>query len=166
MIKVRHNVFETNSSSVHSLVVAAEATEPQEDVIFEIDEFGWECAVYCDTFDKASYFYTAACELYKRDMANEIRELLEPYGIVCIFKVPAHFNPEYGYLDNGGIDHYDETREFVEALLGNSDELIRFLFNPNSFIITCNDNMEEEDWNEVKRLLAIPYDHTLYVKGN
>lgn len=168
MNKIRHNVFETNSSSVHSIVITEEKTAPHNSVVFSIDEFGWECAVYDSVDGKARYFYTAACLIYRTDMCDKIRKLLEPFGIECIFNKKPEFK-EYGkrnYLENGYIDHGDETKQFVDTLLNDPILFVNYLFNPDSFVVTYNDNMEDEDWDHVKELTDVSYPHMLFVKGN
>ena len=167
MIKIRHNAFETNSSSIHSLIITNENTTPARKVVFEIGEFGWSGEVYDDINNKASYLYTAACEIEKYDVQDEIRELLKPYGIECEFAAPAHFNEKYHYLDNGGIDHYDDLKDFVEEIMNDSNMMIRFLFNPDSFIVTYNDNMDREDHEYYAHITNdIDYSYIEYTKGN
>lgn len=170
MNKIRRNVFETNSSSVHSIVITKNETEPRNDVVFELGEFGWECEVYDSTDAKATYFYTAACSVCRTDVREKIRELLEPQGVRCIFKINPNFK-NYGecfYLNNGSIDHSDdeELKEFVYTLLGDASLLVNYLFNPDSFVVTYNDNMDYDDWNVVKEITTISYPHLLFVKGN
>lgn len=49
----------------------------------------------------------------------------------------------YTYLDNGYIDHYDDTREFVDTVLEDEGMLMRLLFG-DSCVYTGNDNSEAD----------------------
>jgi hypothetical protein len=59
MLKIRQGVFETNSSSTHSICIAkkAELNIPKH-VYFDFGEFGWECDTLRSLSKKASYLYT------------------------------------------------------------------------------------------------------------
>ena len=144
MIYIRKGVFETNSSSTHAIVIAREGTKISDyhHVVFSIGEFGWECATYYDADKKAEYFYTAACAFLERDVADDIKALLEPYGIECIFHERPIFKDHgtYKYLENGYVDHDSECQDFVEGLLGDASQLIDFIFNDKSYVETGNDN--------------------------
>ena len=167
MIKIRNNVFETNSSSVHSIVVSTEPVNSIPGTIwFGIGEYGWEMDELKDSFSRASYFYTAACCLYNRDIAPDLYDMLTPYGYELVFDKPIF--DEDGWLTNGHIDHVDGCKEFVDTLMGDADLLIKFIFNDHSFVITGNDNCDEIDWdwmhNKVSR--ADAYEHLNFEKGN
>ena len=168
MIFIRKGVFETNSSSTHSIIIAREGTEPLDQVVFSIGEYGWECEKYHDVNSKASYFYTAACACLRRDVADEISAMLSPYGIECIFYIKPVFvtyhSDTYGdsnYLDNGYIDHDMEAIDFVKGLLEDASQLIDFLFNDKSYVETGNDNDEEPVGTEIPDCEYIEY-----YKGN
>lgn len=174
MIKIRHNVFETNSSSIHSIVVCDEALKDIHApyVFFRLGEFGWSMNVLEDIWERASYFYTAACELRQHDVKDEIINLLEPLGIDCVFdeENPPQYEEYNGsyFLDNGGIDHVDECRKFVDTLMNDREMLARFLLDDRSFVITGNDNCDYIDskWMEDKEKRADSYAHTTFYKGN
>lgn len=174
MIKIRRNVFETNSSSVHSIVVCNEALPDNcsSFIFFQLGEFGWSMGVLDDTLERASYFYTAACELRQHDVANEIIDLLAPFGIECMFdeeNEPDYTNYDgFNALNNGGIDHVDECQEFVDALMNDGEMLAHFLLDDRSFVITGNDNCDDIDreWMENKERKADSYAHTTFYKGN
>ena len=169
MMKIRKGMFETNSSSTHTIVVADRNCEPGNLVDFRIGEFGWEFE-RLDTIDeKASYLYTMACELTGRDVYQDLYEVLVKYGIECSCSLPAVIKKYDGfpYLDNGYVDHAGEGRDFVERMLSHEHALIRYLFSPGSFVITGNDNCDEEQWDWVQEQLGeIDYDHHVFYKGN
>lgn len=168
-IKIRNSVFETNSSSVHAMIISKEEVNPvNETVYFGIGEFGWLECEYYDTDDKASYFYTAACAVKGHDVKDEIKALLEPYGIKCkfgetVFRSSSYYENTY-YLDNGYIDHDYECAEFVDALMNDSDMLVRFLFNDDSFVHTGNDNSEMEWLDDILAMTYPPHD--TFIKEN
>lgn len=163
MVYVRKGVFETNSSSTHSIVIARENTKPYDYVEFNIGEYGWERNKYYGTTEKASYFYTSACDYYSRDVAEDISTLLSPYGISCVFKIKPIFKGFNGtqYLDNGYVDHSEESGEFVESLLEDSAKLIDYLFNDESYVETGNDNDDYSVGEEKPNC-----DYIEYYKGN
>ena len=174
MIKIRRNVFETNSSSVHSIVVCNEALKDNHElfVFFRLGEFSWSMSILDDSWERASYFYTAACQLRQHDVKDEIINLLEPLGIDCVFdeENPPQYEDYNGfhYLNNGGIDHVDGCQEFVDALMNDGEMLARFLLDDRSFVITGNDNCDDIDceWMEKKEEKADTYAHTTFYKRN
>lgn len=170
MIKIRSNVFETNSSSVHSIVITKTPTDPGWFVEFSIGEFGWEFNELSTPEEKASYFYTAACSLLKRDIFNEISEKLFKYGIEIYStnRAAFEFDAEYTWLENGYIDHVEELESWVNDLMNDTDKLIRFIFNDESFVITGNDNCDDIDseWMSKKVARADAYQHDLIRKWN
>lgn len=181
MIKIRRNVFETNSSSVHSIVVCNEGLENNRSpfvfnhspvVFFRLDEFGWSMGVLDDSWERASYFYTAACQLRQHDVKDEIIDLLAPFGIDCVFdeeNAPQYEDYNgFHYLSNGGIDHVDGCQEFVDALMNDGEMLARFLLDDRSFVITGNDNCDDIDWKwmKEKEAKAASYEHKTFYKGN
>ena len=174
MIKVRRNVFETNSSSVHSIVICTEPLDIDYPFIafFDIGEFGWSMEVLDDSWERASYFYTAACALRQHDVKDEIINLLEPLGIECIFdeENPPRYDEYNGsyILDNGGIDHVDECKDFVDTLMNDGEKLAKFILDDRSFVVTGNDNCDDIDreWMERKEAKAAAYEHIVFYKGN
>ena len=169
MIKIRNGCFETNSSSVHAMIVSKEEVTPiNQTIYFNIGRFGWEEAEYYYPDDKASYFYTAACAVRGHDVKDEIKALLEPYGIKCVFGETvfrkSSYYPDTWYLDNGYVDHDYECADFVNAMMNNPDMLVRFLFNDDSFVHTGNDNNEMEWFDDIRAMTYPPHD--LFIKGN
>lgn len=173
MIKVRNGVFETNSSSVHAIIVSKEKTEVEpyiNFVRFGLGDYGWGEHIYSDSDEKASYFYTAACSIRGHDVREEIAALLEPYCVVCKFDNPefetytsSYDGNTYTYLTNGSIDHDYNCRIFVDAMMSDPEMLIRFLLSNDSFVQTGNDNSDMEWYDELQ---AIEYPHDMFVKGN
>jgi len=147
MIQFRNNVFETNSSSTHTLVISKDTPNVLPSSIrFSIREFGWEVDQYDDMQTRADYFYTAACQLLQHDIYNWLEAELGKYGIEVEYNISGRplywISDNYACLDNGGIDHVDELKEFVDKCMSDSDYLLRWLFGVTSRLYTGNDNWE------------------------
>lgn len=141
--QIRSSVFETNSSSTHSIVISKKPVTVGNRIYFGIGDFGWEN----DRVSIVDYLYTA---ILSQEDANELLErlkgILDSRDIEYEFAEPLYYESSdgtYKWLDNGHIDHDDETREFVYAVLYNEDLLMRCLFG-NSCVYTGNDNQDCE----------------------
>ena len=172
MVKIRSGVFETNSSSTHTIVVTERKTEPGAIVDFQIGEFGWEIERYASVDEKASYLYTLSCEQLGRDTYQDFYEILCKYGVKCTCSQPAKFvkssYSDYTYLDNGYVDHCyeDDAKRFVEHMMNHEHALIKFLFSDESFVVTGNDNTWEDERERYQELCEANYPHKEYYKGN
>ena len=193
MKQIRQNVFETNSSSTHSIAIPKKCKAPQS-VNFYIDEFGWSF----DEVDPVNYFYTAIYETSETkeealEKIEKLKSILESHGIEYYFaKVKGHTrhsdygDKEYFSLDYGYIDHGDELKSFVDELLNDEDKLLRFL--GGGLVFTGNDNsntiekcfikryeeyLDDYDWEtNRKSKIKNPYymsdhkEYDWYFKGN
>ena len=138
MFQIRNGVFETNSSSTHSICISKEpVTYHTYPLIFHVGEYGWENACVYDT---ASYLYTAILDgnEYNDAMAKleALKDILDAYGIEYEFDEPIWHSYGNGdqYLAEGYVDHACEAHDFVEAVLNDEDMLMRYLFG-NFFIL-------------------------------
>ena len=165
MIQIRNGVFETNSSSTHSIVLADKNVEPGLFVDFAMGEFGWGFDKLATTDEKASYLYTAACCLYNRDVYQDLYEVLVKYGVECTCSVPCVKSKD-GWIDNGWVNHVDGTEEFVERVMNHEHALIRYLFSDQSFVVTGNDNCDEDQYKWMEEQIDVDYPHTTFYKGN
>ena len=161
MISIRNNVFETNSSSTHSLAIPIEDAQYPQIIYFDIGEYGWETG----EVDSADYFYTAlACTAKDEDDFIKKRNTLENICALHGFHAvcgEAIFS-KYG-LDNGYIDHESELCDFVNELLEDEDKLLKFICGGKVF--TGNDNDEESSlYVADKESEFINYEW--YYKGN
>lgn len=168
MKKIRKNVFETNSSSTHSICIAkdVELTMP-ESLHFEFGEFGWECNTLYSVYEKASYLYTGLIANERKKDFDKILDVLKNKGIDVSAEEPIYKKYTYKgseskkYVENGGyVDHSDQLIYFLNAICENEDNLMNYLFSELSFIITGNDN----DDNDVEITVSYAYDE--YYKGN
>lgn len=188
MIQIRNNVFETNSSSTHSICIPKKTKKIDNFVHFGLGEYGWANERVDDT---ASYLYTAILCGYKYDDAmeklNELTDILNRHNIAYKFEKPKWESHEYNgkkwlSIDSGYLDHAYEAREPVEALLSDEDILLRYL--SEGFIYTGNDNQNsipdgcdiadeyyyeyDDNWNE--KCIPNPYhdeeNFDYFYKGN
>lgn len=178
--QIRSSVFETNSSSTHSIAISKSPAVIGKRIYFGIGEYGWEN----DTADTADYLYTAILEQDDWiDLLDRLKEILDKHSIKYKFKEPRWRKSEdgnYTWLEYGYIDHSGEARELIFALLDNEDLLMRYLFG-DSAVYTGNDNQdhvpngcniadaEYYDW-EADKWVSNPYhdpiNYDYYYKGN
>jgi hypothetical protein len=139
--QIRSSVFETNSSSTHSIAISKAPVVAGKYISFGIGEFGWEN----DTADTADYLYTAILEQNNSsELLNKLKDILDKHSIEYKFEEPRYVKSSYGeYLDYGYIDHGYELGEFLDAVLNNEDLLMRYLFG-DSTVYTGNDNQESD----------------------
>ena len=139
--QVRRGVFETNSSSTHSICISKKPAVIRNSVSFRIGEFGWEN----DCVDTADYLYTAILEQGESDeLLDKLKEILDRHSIEYTFEEPDYETSSdgtYKWLGYGYIDHSSETREFMFAVLDDEDLLMRCLFG-DSCVYTGNDNQD------------------------
>lgn len=153
MRQIRNNVFETNSSSTHSICVAKTSDlEIPEKITFSFGEFGWEYGKLSNIDEKASYLYTGLIANGRDDDMEKIVNILSNAGIEVICEDPSH--------DNGYIDHCGELYSFLNGMVNHQQQLYQFLFSPLSYILTGNDNGDYDI--EIDE----SYDYCEYYKGN
>lgn len=128
----RHAVFETNSSSTHSISIAGDGecsdTLAVEGGICEVweGEFGWEEETYNDAATKASYCLTFA-KHNEHHLAMLRRVIQEHTGA-----------DEVRFMGDGYIDH--QSSDVALEAFASDDTLAAFIFNPHSGLTTDNDN--------------------------
>lgn len=164
MKQIRKGVFETNSSSTHSICIAKNVELTiAESLHFEFGEFGWEYDTLHSVRQKASYLYTGLIGNNRKEDADRIIELLRDRGIEVTAEEPTYKKYSSGdmYVTNGGyVDHSYNLQDFLDAVCKDEDKLMNYLFSDLSYIITGNDNAEDDvDIN-------VTYDHDEYYKGN
>ncbi len=144
---IRRNVFETNSSSTHSIAIANGESYIVDELILGEDgicriypgEFGWEVETYNLACIKASYALTWAKQ---SDNPEHFLGMLQSV-IAEQVKTEVEFvssNSEWykwGYIDHQSCEKgSDVCREAFESL----ETLRNFIFNPLSKLHTDNDN--------------------------
>ena len=162
-IQIRQGVFETNSSSIHTIAIAKGTREPGINTIlhsggaiaFNLGKFGWEAKKYTSIEKRASYLWTMACSDTKKDADQRerfIRDTLAGVDIRCVFEPVVEKVYDSGYecceKEDGGyfyIDHSDSWDYFKEKIFSDKELLLDFLFG-DSNVITYNDNDDYGTW--------------------
>lgn len=151
----RVNVFETNSSSSHSLILSNKTLEdqyrcqtlaPDENGIIRLEggEFGWEWERFTTAYWKANYLMVYAL-MYERFGDDSIKEMLidviiEETGAkaVDILADVNHWDSEFSsYIDH---QSYDDIRLKYGDVITNKDVMRSFIFDVRSILVTGNDN--------------------------
>jgi len=161
---IRKSVFETNSSSTHSICISKNngSIAFPDEVHFNFGEYGWEFETIYNT---ASYLYTAIVYMDKLEYIDKIKEILDKHGVKYTFA-----RRKDGWGNNGYVDHGGGLLDLIYDLFNDEDKLLRFLFG-DSVIYTGNDNCNWEDDSPFRK--ALPnhpeYDgdkYDYYHKGN
>ena len=148
---IRQSIFETNSSSTHSICIADKSsiidTLPiGPDGICRIypGEFGWEEEIYHDAITKASYCLT---HLKNRGLSDSDRLHREQMLLDVIKNVTKAKRVEFMEYDDdyykwGYIDHQsiENNGGAGEPVFSSRESLYNFIFNPKSILVTDNDN--------------------------
>lgn len=135
--KIRKGVFETNSSSVHSLVISNEGREQSEfklnkDGEIEIDfgQFGKDERIYSSQYDKLSYLITCLYYLSGYDISDiydkwefeQIQDAVCKYTGATGIKILGKQEPE--------IDHQSQPYGDIKIInVYDEDAVINFVFN-------------------------------------
>ena len=156
MINIRQGVFESNSSSCHSICISKTPVKNCDNrtINFRLSDFGWSEETCYNTED---YLYTAiVCsnltpievEMY----LDKLKKILDKHNIHYSFEPYKVVHSEYGDYctcerENScrvGIDNAGEVLPLVDKLLDDENLLMRYLFG-DSVIYTGNDNSCEPD---------------------
>lgn len=167
MIKIRKSVFETNSSSTHSICVAhTDDYKVPKKLHFGFGEFGWERRTLRSTKQKANYLYTGLIHNKRSGDAMRVIEQVKSLGVDVTYEPPMYsevvYNDRtYQKCNNPGwVDHGDLLTPWLDDIVNNKDHLFRYLFSELSFVITGNDH------NEHDVQVNVVYPHTVWYKGN
>jgi len=134
---IRTSVFETNSSSTHSICISKENIINFPTAIhFGFGEYGWENDTVYETAD---YLYTGIVQNNMTECIDKIKEILDRHNIAYTF---AKIKKNDWYA-NGCIDHAGELYDFINDICSDEDKLLRYLFGDN-VIYTGNDNSNED----------------------
>lgn len=144
---IRQGVFETNSSSSHSICIARIGTldatlHVDEDGVCNVftGEFGWEVCEYTDAPTKAAY-----CLTYAKGCGNDSKEnksdlsmlesvIMKQTGAKSVVFVEG----DDSYYKWGYIDHQSDA--VCYDAFKDEETLSNFIFNSYSTLMTDNDN--------------------------
>jgi len=152
--QIRKNVFETNSSSSHSLTMAKGdiVAQPFDKTVLRAGqvylskhEYGWEWHRYYSAHAKADYLFT---QLFESEtissgkpeaVTQALREDNEKFDMLC--RVIEEHTGVKVYVEPGTTGYVDHDSHGVGLELFESEkQLHQFLFSPTSFVQTGNDN--------------------------
>lgn len=135
--QIRRNVFETNSSSVHSISISNDGREPSElklnkDGYIEVDfgYFGKDERLYTSQYDKLSYLITCLYYLSGWDVEG----IYEKYEFGYVEEAICEYSGAKGIRIVGKNEPYIDHRSvpYLDIEIINSydkDEVINFVFN-------------------------------------
>lgn len=185
-IQIRRGVFETNSSSVHTLTITKNSSNLKfpKKLIFDSGKYGWEHNCLTTPEEKASYLWEGIISVFP-DYENKnlniynkaitsITSILKSVGVKAIFK---YNNPKYkeskwgsyyafydkdGNVDDGYVDHSSKLCTFLYNVCFDKTKLLNYLFSESSYINTGNDN-EDDDFPDGDYETK---DYIVYIKDN
>lgn len=143
-LQIRQNVFETNSSSTHSISISADTDslldtlipDKNGDVLLNGGEFGWQEKIYNDVQSKASYL-----AIYATDWAYDKKESFTQILKDVIKEQTGCKNVIFNFTDyDSFIDHQSVETNNYHYLFDNKELLRQFIFNKQSYLKTENDN--------------------------
>lgn len=150
MKQIRKGVFETNSSSTHSITISGEDkfVYPKFLPNISFGEYGWEQESYSDFVDKLSYVITMIATKNSPKNIGEfldlkefiwLKEAVEQHcgELLYIETLHSDWNP-FGYIDHQSNDILDEFLSDDE--LEFKVKVLDFIFNEKYGFETGNDN--------------------------
>lgn len=147
MKKIRVGVYETNSSSCHSLTIEStsflmDTILPDEEGVVTLTpgEFGWQWEKFNDALTKASYCLTGVQYVNEKEEAlSNLKEVIQAHTL-CNEVNLVENSDDYDAVNYGYIDHQSRENGELEALLFDKEKLHNFIFNKNSWLFLGNDN--------------------------
>lgn len=133
--KIRHSVFETNSSSSHSISWSRDVTKLLDSIGPDVDgnivltggEFGWGYERYSDAWTKANYCAVDVAGTPNEEVLKRIiREHTGAKRVTVQLSSDAY------------IDH--QSQGTAHDLFDNEEDVKQFIFNRNISLIIDNDN--------------------------
>jgi hypothetical protein len=138
MKNIRRGVFETNSSSVHSLSMLGKTKmysgKFQKNIILTYGEFGWGHDYLSDPLEKASYLITEYSE--DNEMIEKIIKVIEDYTGSEVLILEK--NSDNAYYKKGYIDH--QSQGMIRDFAYDEDSIRDIIFDEKYSIIIDNDN--------------------------
>lgn len=143
MISIRRWVFETNSSSTHSISIEEWDMDFKSDNwIIEIEtwEFWRSWWYYYDFYTKASYLRTWIVNEWNWTHEKIFKETISEFTwceVVCKRWSWDEYYPDW-YIDHQSIGKWDFFSEYSES--ESKEKIKKFLFNSSSSLYIWNDN--------------------------
>ncbi len=145
MYQKRTGLFETNSSSIHAIVIPSQENkyvreyyelDPENPIPLEYSDvyFGADVRELSDWRDRAIYLHFAATTL--NDDCLGALEKVESWFLGIGIKIKCLGN-------EGWIDHPDELIDFIDEIAQRPDLMTRFVFDKRSRVYTASDSDDE-----------------------
>ena len=144
--QIRQGVFETNSSSTHSMCIhpGNKYVPNMSKLEIKTGEFGWEEETYDRMNDKLSYALTYALgdnsnkyiEMLNEVLTDNMSDTDITYNGMSYEKligIPRYYDEDFGYIDHQSLDEASEM--FLSKNI-----LEDFIFGRDSYFVTDNDN--------------------------
>lgn len=135
---IRQNVFETNSSSTHSVTIVngphdmvVKAPDSWEDFELNTGHFGWENKTYKSFDSKLKYAFTLTQESENDQYLDMLKKVLRT-------NILGEYDFKLGYTD-GYVDH-QSVDGMADEIFESEETLESFLFCKQSYFTTGNDN--------------------------
>ena len=142
--QIRQGVFETNSSSTHSMCIhpGNKYVPNMSKLKIETGEFGWEEEIYYGMDDKLSYALTYALGGNSNKYIEMLNEVLTDNmpdtditydGMSYEELLEIDVCADFGYIDHQSLD--EASKMFLSK-----NNLEDFIFGRDSYFVTDNDN--------------------------
>jgi hypothetical protein len=139
MKNIRNSVFETNSSSTHSISLSVDfecltdTIDVPDNGVIEMygGEYGWGVEIHTDAWTKINYLLT-----YMKD-TNTSEDTYNK--VIDIIKEHTGAKEILFELGDGYIDHQSHGK--LGKFFEHEEHIKNFLFNPKSELIISNDNI-------------------------
>lgn len=137
MKQIRSKIFETNSSSTHSVIIDTKSDYiniSKELIEVNTGEYGWEEETYYDFYDRANYALTYAANYGTVEDIELMKKVIEEHtGATVRLHMDLDQYGSSGYIDHQSVDE--------AATIFASEQTIKdFLFRESSYFETDNDN--------------------------
>ena len=138
-IQIRHSVFETNSSSIHSLCIPKDKPYKVPDYVnFYLKQYGWGPDIETNP---GNYLYTWLVCAGEYEKIEQLENILYKHGAVHIEFEPYN-KKEY---PDFYIDHLEDAEEWVNTIFKDEEKLLHDLFTPGAIIYITNDNTPDHE---------------------
>lgn len=153
MITIRNGVFETNSSSIHTICIPKKRYVDYlpDKLTFGIERFGWGPSLHAYpsnlnylnvflNFLKTNKWCPGSMEKYIR-----YKEAVDKF--LADNEIEGEFldQPE-DWTRHGYIDHESECDSIFDKIFADPEMMENFLLSPGNFIICINDNEDLHDF--------------------
>ena len=141
-IRIRKSVFETNSSSIHSLCIPRDVPyKVPKYVNFYLGRYGWGPDIETNP---GNYLYTYLMLTEDKKRIKQLENILYKHGAEHVSFEPRKKEAWYDFY----IDHAPESEDWVNSLFADEEKLLRHLFTPGAVIFITNDNSPDDEMME------------------